>query len=108
MALRSHQAPRGMGLVMRSAGDVVPLVKISEEFFSNAVVVLDEFLGQQKVENVTSFEAQQLSPDGQLPIGANTAQPVVLKGTGKGSCLMLVGRCTIKELEYCTKFCYIL
>lgn len=45
----SRNAPRGMGLVMRSAGD-----------------------------------AQQLSPDGQLPIGANTAQPVVLKGTGKG------------------------
>ena len=31
------------------------------------------------------LEAQQFLPDGQLPIGANTAAPVVLKGTGKGS-----------------------
>lgn len=50
----SRNAPRGMGLVTRSAGD-----------------------------------AQQLSPDGQLPIGANTATPPpvpkgIAKGTGKG------------------------
>ena len=63
--VKQPKAPRGMGLVIRSAGDAGDSAKEHRDVQSALPGIL---------------EAQQLSADGQLPIGANSAasppQPV--------------------------------